>query len=74
MAENVSLSEEISSLQALMSRDTVKNLEEVFDEITLCSKDLELLVKCCNDIYDGKEVDVERLLGYTDTYNGSFTC
>lgn len=50
-----------------MNADLKKMLQLLFKELSYCTIDLDELVNNCIDIYSGKQVDLNSLLGTKST-------
>lgn len=66
MEENLNLTEKLKTLNTAMSQETLKYLYSLFKELNLCTQELNELVNNCIDLQNGKPVDVNSLLGYSE--------
>lgn len=65
--ENLTLKDKLNGLETVMNADLKKMLQLLFKELNYCTIDLDELVNNCVDIYSGKQVDLNSLLGTKST-------
>lgn len=63
LSTNLALQEQCRSFELMLSADTTKLLHLLFIELSACTSDLDSLVNNVIDIYSGKEIDMNSLLG-----------
>ncbi len=61
--ELLGLQEKLESYELLGSGETAGLLHALFAEMSGCTRDLDVLVKNCCDLYEQKQVDMVSLLG-----------
>jgi hypothetical protein len=61
--ENLMLKEKLKTYESIMNSDLKKIMQLLFKELNCCTVDLDELVKNCVDIYSGKQVNLNSLLG-----------
>jgi chromosome segregation ATPase len=72
MKENLNLKDSLTSLDTAMSSDALKFLYKLFGELNICTLELDNLVKNCIDLHEGKQVEIDSLLGCHNSCNYFF--